>query len=133
MNKYILSLTFSLIATAVIAQLPQQKAPDQDNTVQKQIDSVCKLVVKYSNEKATDSLYALTGEAFRSQMDYNTFKSIAETHLYPQNAIIRTELMKHEEGRSTYKVSFSNFVALLDLSLDEQRKLVAFLWKPAEE
>lgn len=132
MKKYTLILLLAIIGLQGISQTASKKtiAYPKADVVKKQIDSICKLIVIYTNQKATDKLYALTGGTFRKTMNYESFKGSAESHLYPLNGILKTELLEHKSGLSIYKVSFKDLSFLLNLSIDNKKKLVSFLWRP---
>lgn len=115
-------LSFSIlifINTYAIAQSNQQ-----------QIDSVNSLVVKYFNAKNADSLYALSGEAFKKQLSADQFKQICNNNLFPLG-IMQTTFESNTSGINKYKVFFSTGTTLaLYVGLDDKDKLYTFLFKP---
>src|SRR5690349_10302686 len=105
MKKYTLILFLFVMGLQAISQSSKKITVSARGVdTQKKIDSVCKLIVVYSNQKSTEKLYDLTGPTFRKSMNYETFKKSAEGHLYPLNKIIKTELLEHKNGLSIYKI-----------------------------
>ena len=96
-------------------------------------DSVCALVKRYMNEKAVDSLYALTGESFRKQINPDQFKSISNNNLFPLGEIKETSFVKSEGKISIYKAVYSSVTLSLIIGLDSLDKLEAFAFQPYKD
>ncbi|HVX24819.1 MAG TPA: serine hydrolase domain-containing protein [Parafilimonas sp.] len=119
MKKILPFLIFIFFNTYAIAQSNKQK-----------IDSVNSLVVKYFNAKNADSLYALSGDAFKSQLSADQFKQICNNNLFPLG-IMQTTFESNTSGINKYKAVFSTGTILaLYVSLDDKDKLYTFLFKP---
>ncbi len=101
----------------------------QDRQQQK-TDSVCILVKKYFNEKNSEQIYSLVGEAFRNALTEEAFKNICNTNLFPLGEIKETVLENYENGVCRYKAIFNSINFTLFLSLDKNDKIEEFLFKP---
>ncbi|MFT4153712.1 serine hydrolase domain-containing protein [Parafilimonas sp.] len=102
---------------------------DVSAQIQEKTDSVCTLVKQYFNARQADSLYALTGEIFRNQLPYETFKQITDNNLFPLGKM-ETEFVAINNGVSQYKAIFGNAMLDFYLSLDDKEKIYTFLFKP---
>jgi CubicO group peptidase (beta-lactamase class C family) len=94
------------------------------------IDSVCKLVVKYFNERSPQQLYLLAGEDFKHALTEEAFTNVCNKNLFPLGEIKQTIFEKDETGVSRYKAVFSSATLTLFLSLDKNDKIAVFLFKP---
>jgi CubicO group peptidase (beta-lactamase class C family) len=101
-----------------------QSSPKEKN------DSVFVLVKRYLNEKATDSLYSLTGENFRKHIKHDAFNNITEKNLYPLGPIKVDSFVKISGKVSVYKATFSSATLSIILGLDSDDKLDAFAFQP---
>src|SRR5580700_8533871 len=99
------------------------------STFREKNDSVCALVKRYMNEKAIDSLYALTGEGFRKQINPDMFKNIANNNLFPLGEIKETSFVKNTGEVTYYKAVFSSVTFSLIIGLDSLGKLEAFAFQ----
>jgi len=97
---------------------------------QQRIDSVCRLVQQYFNEKSIDKLYELTGESFRKSLPQETFKSVCVNNLFPLGEMKKTEFESHTNGVSRYKAIFPSMNLALVISLDKAEKIETFLFSP---
>ena len=97
---------------------------------QQKIDSVTLLVKKYFNAKDADALYALSGEAFKSQLSAEQFKQISNNNLFPLGTM-QTTFESNANGVNKYKAVFTTGgVLAMYVSLDNKDKLYTFLFKP---
>lgn len=116
-----------LIALLLTASLSAQAQSIQ----QRRNDSVFQLVQRYFNAKQADSIYALTGEKFKSALSRETFQYVAENQLFTFGQIKETSLLSFVNDKlSTYKLIFDSSTLQLQLSLDAQQKLELFLFQP---
>ena len=103
--------------------------PAQDRQKQK-TDSVSLLVQKKFNEKDVAGLYALTGDAFKKALSYETLLSFCNNNLYPLGEIKELSFEKEANGICKYKSVFSTVSLSLFLGLDKADKIETFLFKP---
>ena len=91
---------------------------------QQKIDSVCKLVQQYFNEKNDSKVYDLTGELFRKQLSPEAFKNVFDNNLLPLGNIIKADFEFLANGVARYKAEFSslNLSLLLNEWADRQPK-----------
>jgi len=97
---------------------------------QQKIDSVCKLVQQYFNEKSDSELYQLTGESFRKELSPAAFKNVFNNNLLPLGKMTKADFEFLEDGVARYKARFSLLNLSLLLSLDKKDKIETFLFKP---
>jgi CubicO group peptidase (beta-lactamase class C family) len=116
-----------LALLAIIMSCHGQSSPKEKN------DSVFVLVKRYLNEKATDSLYSLTGENFRKHIKSDVFKNITEKNLFPLGAIKVDSFVKITGKVSVYKATFSSATLSIILGLDSADKLDAFAFQPYKD
>lgn len=98
----------------------------QTNTNQNMLDSISAIVIHYLQAKQPDSIYALAGENFKSQLTQETFKSIAETQVFPLNNFQNVSYISTTNGISKYKVAGTPDLQLL-VGLDNANKLQTLL------
>ena len=97
---------------------------------QQKIDTIQKKVVQFFNAKNIDSLYGLTGAAFKKNLSAATFKAVCENNLFPLGDIKSSEFEKIDKGVSKYKTTFETAILSMYLSLDEAGALSTFLFQP---
>jgi CubicO group peptidase (beta-lactamase class C family) len=97
---------------------------------QQKIDSVCRLIQAYFNEKNPVKIYELTGDAFRKEISAEAFQNIFEKNLLPLGELKNTVFENHHAGLSKYKAQFGTINLSLLLSLDNKDKIGVFLFKP---
>ena len=100
-----------------------------NSSYQTTLDSLSKVVIHYLQLKQTDSLYALAGADFKTQITAESFKSISENQIYPLNNFQNISFVSTTNGINKYKVAGSPDLQLL-ISLDKQNKLQTFLIQP---
>jgi CubicO group peptidase (beta-lactamase class C family) len=103
------------------------------STTREKNDSVLALVKKYLNEKAVDSLYALTGAHFRQQIKPDVFKNITTNNLFPLGELKETSFVKNQDKITFYKAVFSSATLTLIIGLDSLDKLEAFAFQPYKD
>ncbi len=103
------------------------------STPREKNDSVCALVRRYMNEKAVDSLYALTGESFRKQINPDVFKNISNNNLFPLGEMKESSFVKNIGEVTIYKAVFSSVTFSLTIGLDSLGKLESFAFQPYKD
>lgn len=96
------------------------------------LDSISKKVIHYFQAKQPDSIYALTGQDFRSKITAENFKSISENQIFPINNFQNVTYVSTTNGLNKYKVSGTPDRQLL-ISLDKENKLETLLLQPFSE
>jgi len=118
------------IAFAIIAVVMIHAGFGQTNdSYQSTLDSVSKIVIHYLQTKQSDSLYALAGAQFRSQLSAESFKSISENQVFPLNDFKAITFISTTSGINKYKVGGTPDLQLL-ISIDKENKLETFLIQP---
>ena len=100
------------------------------NSTQHKVDSVCELVKKYFNEKSSSQLYSLTGQAFKTALSPDAFKTVCDNNLFPLGEMKQVLYEKNDNGVSKYKAVFGSVNLSLLISLDKNDKIELFLFKP---
>jgi CubicO group peptidase (beta-lactamase class C family) len=96
-------------------------------------DSVCALVRRYINEKAVDSLYAMTGPNFRRQIKPDNLRSFLTNNLFPAGELKETSFVKNAGSASFYKAVFSTTVLTMVIGADSLGRLEAFAFQPYKD
>jgi hypothetical protein len=99
------------------------------NTNQTTLDSISNIVIHYLQAKQTDSIYALAGERFKSQLSAEDFKSVSEKQVFPLNDFQHVTYNSTTNGINKYKVAGTPALQLL-IGLDKDNKLETFLVQP---
>ena len=100
-----------------------------NNAYKSTLDSVSKIVIHYLQTKQSDSIYALAGANFKSQLTAESFKSISENQVYPLNDFQHVTYLNTANGINKYKIDGTPDLQLL-ISLDKNNKLETFLIQP---
>lgn len=100
-----------------------------NNSNQSTLDSISKIVIHYLQTKQSDSIYALAGESFKSQLSAENFRSISQNQVFPLNNFANTTFVNTTNGINKYKVSGTPDLQLL-IGLDKENKLQTFLIQP---
>ena len=100
-----------------------------NNAYQTSLDSVSKIVIHYLQTKQSDSIYALAGEGFKSQLSAENFNSVAQGQVFPLNDFSNTTFINTTNGINKYKVAGNPVLQLL-IGLDKQNKLETLLIQP---
>jgi hypothetical protein len=117
------------IGFTIIAILIMKAAFSQTNSGnQPTLDSISKVVIHYLQAKQADSIYALAGEHFKSQLTAENFKSISEKQVFPLNDFQNVTYVSTTNGINTYKVAGTPDLQLL-IGLDDKNKLETLLIK----
>jgi hypothetical protein len=85
---------------------------------------------KKFNEKDVAGLYALTGDAFKKALSYETLLAFCNNNLFPLGEIKELSFEKETNGICKYKSVFSTVSLSLFLGLDKTDKIETFLFKP---
>ena len=96
---------------------------------QKTLDSVSQKTIYYLQQKQADSIYALAGAKFKSQLGQPDFKNIMEGQVFPLSDFKTVAFVKTVNAINKYKVSGSPELQLL-IGLDADNKLETFLIQP---
>ena len=86
-------------------------------------------MIHYFQVKQADSIYALAGEKFKSQLTAESFKNISETQIFPLNNFQQVSYVSTTNGINKYKVAGSPDLQLL-ISIDKENKLETLLIQP---
>ncbi len=121
MKKTILTVIVLLIMQAVFCQ-----AKDASQNL---LDSMSQLVIHYFQNKQADSVYALAGQAFKSKITADNFKSISENQIFPLNNFQNVTYVNTTNGINKYKVSGAPDLQLL-IGLDKESKIQTLLIQP---
>ena len=100
-----------------------------NNSNQSTLNSVSKIVIHYLQTKQSDSIYALAGESFKSQLSAENFRSISQNQVFPLNNFSNTTYVNTTNGINKYKVSGTPDLQLL-IGLDKENKLQTLLIQP---
>jgi hypothetical protein len=103
-----------------------------NSAYQTTLDSISKIVIHYMQAKQADSIYALAGESFKSQLTPESFKTISEEHIFPINDFQNVTYVSTTNGINKYKVAGTPNLQLL-ISLDKQNKLETLLIQPLSD
>ena len=120
MKKIIFTILTILIMQAAISQTNSGNQP--------KLDSISKVVIHYLQTRQADSIYALAGERFKSQLTPENFKSISEKQVFPLNDFQNVTYVSTTNGVNMYKVAGTPDLQLL-IGLDDKNKLETFLIK----
>jgi hypothetical protein len=102
-----------------------------DNCCRKKADSVARLAIKYMNANQADSVYALTGPNFRSQIPAATWVTVS-TQLAALPPFTKTELVKSVAAVNVYKLT-GKIVLTYNVSIDSSGKINDFAFVPYQE
>ncbi len=114
-------------ANAQTATTPPTTSPEM-----MKLDSLTKLSQRFLNDQKIDSLYALMGTAFKSQISLEKIKEVATQVNGQLGKCTSAEPQGIKDGVAKYKATFA--LATLDfyISRDTEGKISTFLMKPAE-
>ncbi len=122
-----LLMGFLLSANAQTATTPPAASPEMIK-----LDSLTKLSQRFLNDQKIDSLYALMGTAFKSQISLEKMKEVATQVNGQLGKWVSAEPQGIKDGVAKYKATFA--LATLDffISRDTEGKISTFLMKPTE-
>src|SRR5436853_2614273 len=102
------------IGSIIITVLMMKADFSQTNSgKQTTLDSISNVVIHYLQAKQADSIYALAGEHFKSQLTAENFKSISEKQVFPLNDFQNVSYVSTTNGINTYKVAGTPDLQLL--------------------
>ena len=101
-------------------------------SAQSKTDSTGSRVIQYLRDLKADSIYLLTGPAFRNKISLEEFKNITEKQLFPLNDFKNTSFVKMTNGINKYKISGTPELQLL-VGLDEGNKIQTLIIQPYKE
>lgn len=102
----------------------------QDNRTQ--LNDLAEKVRLFYNNSQPDSIYALTGSDFRKEISPASFTNISKMLKQQLGKWNSNELLKHQNGVSTFKAAFDNLPMDFFLSLDSLEKIKTFLFRKHE-
>jgi hypothetical protein len=103
----------------------------QTTVIEKKTDSVARLAIKYMNANQADSVYALTGANFRSQIPAATWATVS-TQLAALLPFTKTEFVKSVGAVNVYKLT-GKVVLTYNVSIDASGKINDFSFVPYKE
>lgn len=125
--KHLLSLFIIALCMASLSASAQSKQ-------QQRTDSVFALVKSYFNDKLADSIYSMTGEKFRKELNADAFRSVCNQQLFPLGDIKGSSFVSFFNNKvATYKIIFGSITLQLSMSIDQYDKLEMFLFQPYKE
>ena len=121
-----------LIGLVVSANAQTVTTPPVASPEMMKLDSLTKLSQRFFNEQKIDSLYALMGTGFKSQISLEKMKEVATQVNSQLGKWTAAEPQGIKDGVGKYKATFA--LATLDffISRDAEGKISTFLMKPAE-
>jgi hypothetical protein len=128
MKNFVLILCVSLCSLAASAQSPSPVL----NPEAARLDSLTKLAQRFMNDNQADSLYAIMGDTFKSQISADKLKEVMGQLTGQLGKWTSVESRGVNAGIARYKATFA--LAQLDfyISQDKQGKVETFLFKPLE-
>ncbi|MBO0950223.1 DUF3887 domain-containing protein [Fibrella forsythiae] len=114
-------------ATAQTASVPTAPSPEMVK-----LDSLTKLSQRFLNEQKVDSLYALMGSTFKSQISPEMMKQVASQVSGQLGKWTAAEPVGIKDGIAKYKATFTNATLDFYISRDAEGKISTFLMKPSE-
>jgi hypothetical protein len=103
----------------------------QSTVIEKKTDSVARLAIKYMNANQPDSVYALTGANFRSQIPAATWATVS-TQLSSLTPFTKVEFVKSIDAVNVYKLT-GKIVLTYNVSIDGSGKINDFSFVPYKE
>lgn len=104
----------------------------QTSVIEKKTDSIAKLAIKYMNAKQPDSVYALSGANFRSQIPSATWTTVYSTQLSALMPFTKVEFVKTVGAVNVYKLT-GKVVLTYNVSIDGAGKINDFSFVPYHE
>lgn len=96
------------------------------------LDSLTNLSRRFLNEEKIDSLYALMGTAFKSQISLEKMKQVATQVNGQLGKWTAAEPQGIQDGVAKYKATFALATLSFYISRDAEGKISTFLMKPVE-
>jgi len=107
-------------------------AKAQTTAVEKKTDSIARLAIKYMNANQPDSVYALTGANFRSQIPSATWATVYSTQLSALMPFTKVEFVKSIGAVNVYKLT-GKVVLTYNVSVDSAGKINDFSFVPYQQ
>ncbi|WP_080237636.1 DUF3887 domain-containing protein [Spirosoma rigui] len=128
MKKIMFTFCFGLLS--LIASAQSQPAVTDPQVAK--LDSLTKLAQRFINDNQVDSLYAIMGDSFKSQISPEKMKEVMGQLTGQLGKWTGVESRGINAGIARYKATFA--LAPLDfyISQDKQGKVETFLFKPLE-
>lgn len=92
----------------------------------KKLDSVSLKVISFLKSKQPDSVYALTGKAFREKITSENFNSITTNQIFPLTDFQNVKYVSTSQGINKYRIEGSPVLQLL-IGLDVDDKIQTLL------
>ena len=103
----------------------------QTTAVEKKTDSIARLAIKFMNANQPDSVYALTGVNFRSQIPAATWTSVSG-QLAALLPFTKVEFVKSIGAVNVYKLT-GKMALTYNVSIDDSAKINDFSFVPYKE
>lgn len=128
MKNLLFTICFVVLSLAALAQTQ----PAVSDPKAAKLDSLTKLAQRFINNNQPDSLYAIMGDAFKSQISPDKMKEVTGQITGQLGKWTGIESRGMNAGIARYKATFA--LAALDfyISQDKQGKVETFLFKPLE-
>ena len=128
MKNFIFTCCLGLLSLVASAQTQ----PVIPNPEAAKLDSLTKLAQRFINTNQADSLYAIMGDTFKSQISPDKMKEVMSQITSQLGKWTGIESRGVNAGIARYKATFA--LAPLDfyISQDKQGKVETFLFKPLE-
>lgn len=101
-------------------------------TAQSKTNSIGSVVIHYLENHQADSIYVLTGQAFKDRISKENFKNISENQLFSINDFKTVTFIKMQNGINKYKIKGTPELQLL-VGLDAQNKIQTLQIQPYRE
>lgn len=95
----------------------------------KKLDSISAKVIGFFKSKQTDSIYAMTGKAFREKITQENFNSISTSQIFPLTNFEDVKFVGTQQGVNKYRVAGNPVLQLL-IGLDVDDKIQTLLIQP---
>lgn len=118
MKAIISVIAFCFIAAGAVAQ--------QGPSPRVKLDSVSALVISYLKARQADSVYSMTGKAFRDQLTREKFMEISSSQIFPLNDFSDVTFHSNSLGINKYRVEGTPPLQLL-VSIDKDDKIETLL------
>jgi len=104
-------------------------AKAQTTAVEKKTDTIAELAINFMNANQPDSVYALTGANFRSQIPSATWNTVYTTQLSALLPFTKVEFVKSIGVINVYKLT-GKVVLTYHVSIDASAKINDFSFVP---
>ena len=104
----------------------------QTTALEKKTDTVARMAIRYMNSNLPDSVYALAGDYFRSQISAATWSTVYNNQLLAILPFTKFEFVSSTNNINTYKLT-GKIMLTYNVSIDSKNKLVNFSFVPYKE